>query len=250
MSPSLLILGGTTEASDLAQVLADRNIKAVFSYAGRVGTPRAQPLPTRVGGFGGVEGLVAFLKDNAITHVIDATHPFASGMSRNAVAACQEATVPLAALTRPAWAPVKGDQWREMADIDAAVSALDTPGKRVFLALGRMHLPAFANQPQHHYLLRLVDTPEAPPLPDCQVVVVRGPFNTADDTALMQGHQTDLLICKNSGGSGARAKLDAARALNIPVLMIARPDLPPRTELETPAQVLDWLSHSGADLGV
>jgi len=250
MSPSLLILGGTTEASDLAQVLADRGIRAVFSYAGRVGTPRPQPLPTRVGGFGGVDGLTAYLRDHDITHVIDATHPFASGMSRNAVTACQRAGIPLAALTRPPWQPTSGDQWRTVADIDAAVSALDGPAKRVFLALGRMHLSAFARQPQHHYLLRLVDQPDTPPLPDCTVVVARGPFNTGDDTALMQDHRTDLLICKNSGGSGARAKLDAARALGIPVLMIARPDLPQRLELATPDQVLDWLSHTGADLGV
>lgn len=212
--------------------------------------PRAQPVPTRVGGFGGVAGLVGFLEGNNITHVIDATHPFAVGMSRNAVQACREVGVKLAALTRPAWQPGQGDQWRQVADIDAAVAALDGPAKRVFLALGRMHLPVFAAQPQHHYLLRLVDRPDSPPLPQCDVVVARGPFDAAGDRALMRHYETQLVVCKNSGGSGARAKLDAARCLHLPMLMIDRPALPERTELSRPAQVLDWLGHAGTDLGV
>jgi precorrin-6A/cobalt-precorrin-6A reductase len=250
MTPTLLILGGTTEASDLAVAVADQGIRAIFSYAGRVGKPRVQPVATRVGGFGGVDGLAAYLTANKITHVIDATHPFAQGMSRNAVAACAQVDVPLSALSRPAWQSVDGDQWRDAADIAAAVAALQGPAQRVFLALGRMHLAAFATQPQHHYLLRLVDTPDSDPLPDCKVVVARGPFDVGDDIALMQHHEIQLVVCKNAGGSGAKAKLEAARHLHLPVLMIARPDLPKRREFARVDQVMDWLSHEGTDLGV
>ncbi len=247
---TLLILGGTTEASALASAVAGRGIRATFSYAGRVARPRAQPIPVRVGGFGGVAGLVSYLRENAITHVVDATHPFAAGMSRNAVLACAEAGLPLAALSRPEWQAENGDQWRDVADMDAAVAALAGPPKRIFLALGRMHLPAFTAQPQHHYLLRLVDQPDTAPLPDCQVVVARGPFDVAGDTALMQRHRTQTLVCKNSGGSGAQAKLIAARSLGLPVLMIARPALPERLEMTRTGQVLDWLDHRPTDLGV
>lgn len=250
---SVLILGGTSEASALAILIAQAGIRAVFSYAGRVGAPRSQPLPTRTGGFGGVSGLVRYLQDNAISHVIDATHPFAAGMSRNAVDACAQTGVALVALTRPAWQPVAGDQWRDVADIDGAVRALDTPPGRVFLALGRMSLAAFTAQPQHHYLLRLVDRPADVPLPDCHVVVARGPFDLASDTALLKNHNIDLIVCKNSGGGGAEAKLIAARALGLPVLMIARPRPPRRAEFHHPQQVLDWLAradHPGTDLGV
>jgi precorrin-6A/cobalt-precorrin-6A reductase len=250
MTPTLLILGGTTEASDLARAVADRGINAIFSYAGRVARPREQPIETRVGGFGGVDGLVAYLTANIITHVIDATHPFAQGMSRNAAIACARAGVPLAALSRPAWQRINGDQWREVADIDAAVQALQGPAQRVFLALGRMHLEAFTAQPQHHYLLRLVDAPDREPLPDCEVIVARGPFDLDGDIALMRRHGTQLVVCKNAGGVGARAKLDAARHLGLPVLMIARPELPERQEFARVDQVLDWLSHAGTDLGV
>ncbi len=204
----------------------------------------------RVGGFGGAEGLASYLRDHSITHVIDATHPFAAQMSKNAVAACHEINVPLAALTRPAWRVQEGDQWQQVPDIDAAVSALAGPEQRVFLAVGRMHLEDFAAQPQHHYLLRLVDEPDGLPLPHCEVVVSRGPFTEADDRALMQRHGTELVVSKNAGGTGARAKLDAARALGLPVLMIDRPTLPKRTELSSVTQVLDWLSHSGVNLGV
>ncbi len=248
--PNLLILGGTTEANALAKSVAERGIAAIYSYAGRVVTPRPQPLPVRVGGFGGVEGLVHYIRDHAISHVIDATHPFAAGMSGNAVAACQKSGIPLAALTRPAWQPRSGDRWQNVPDISSAVKALGGPARRIFLAVGRMHLADFAAQPQHHYLLRLVDEPDSLPLPHCDVVVSRGPFSVEDDRALIAHHQSELIVSKNAGGTGARAKLDAARSLGLPVLMIDRPVLPQRTELSSVAQVLDWLDHSGVNLGV
>ncbi|GGH32915.1 precorrin-6A reductase [Cribrihabitans marinus] len=246
----LLILGGTTEAGELAQTIAGTGIRATYSYAGRVGTPRPQPVPTRSGGFGGVAGLVRYLRDAQVTHVVDATHPFAARMSRNAHAACAETGVPLVALTRPPWTEGSGDRWTHVPDIDAAVAALSGPVRRVFLAVGRVHLDAFAAQPQHHYLLRLVDDPDAPPLPDCTVIVDRGPFDLAQDTALLRAHRIDLVVSKNSGGSGARSKIDAARALDLPVLIIDRPELPERTELHEPERILDWLAHSGVNLGV
>ncbi|MES0861907.1 cobalt-precorrin-6A reductase [Ruegeria sp. SCPT10] len=242
--PKLLLLGGTTEANALARSLAERGMNAVYSYAGRVDNPRPQPLPVRVGGFGGVDGLAEYIRDNAITHVVDATHPFAAKMSANAIAACKVADVPLAALTRPAWSPQQGDRWQHVPDIPAAVAALDGPVRRVFLAVGRMHLQDFAAQPQHHYLLRLVDEPETVPLPNADIVVSRGPFTVEGDVELMKNHGTELVVSKNAGGTGARAKLDAARTLNVPVLMIDRPSLPPRHELSSVDQLLDWLAHS------
>ncbi len=228
----------------MAKAVADRGIAANYSYAGRVDNPRPQPLPVRVGGFGGAEGLARYIRDHGVSHVVDATHPFAAQMSRNAVQACDETGIPLAALTRPAWTPQNGDCWTHVADIAAAVDALSGASQRVFLAVGRMHLGDFAAQPQHHYLLRLVDKPESLPLPDCDVVVSRGPFTVEDDRALMAQHGTELVVSKNAGGTGARAKLDAARALGLPVLMIDRPVLPQRTELSNVADVLDWLGHS------
>ncbi len=248
--PNLLILGGTTEANALAKSVAGQGVPATYSYAGRVNSPRPQPLPVRVGGFGGADGLARYIRAHGISHVVDATHPFAAQMSGNAIAACRATDIPLAALTRPAWHPQPGDIWRHVPDIAAAVEALSGHPQRVFLAVGRMHLEDFAAQPQHHYLLRLVDEPDGLPLPKTDVVVARGPFTEADDRALMQRHGTQLVVSKNAGGTGARAKLDAARALGIPVLMIDRPVLPERTELSGVAQVLDWLAHSGVNLGV
>lgn len=230
--------------------MADLGLAATYSYAGRVDNPRPQPLPTRVGGFGGAVGLADYICDNRITHVIDATHPFAAQMSRNAVAACQQTQTLLAALTRPKWEPGPGDQWKHASDIPDAVAALAGPSRRVFLAVGRMHLAEFAGQSQHRYLLRLVDAPDVLPFADCDTVVSRGPFTIEGDIALMRQHQIELVVSKNAGGIGARAKLDAARALGVPVLMIDRPKLPQRVELEDVPQVLDWLAHSGVDLGV
>jgi precorrin-6A/cobalt-precorrin-6A reductase len=250
MPPHLLILGGTTEAAALARAVAEAGIAATLSLAGRVASPAPQPLPMRVGGFGGAEGLAGYLRAHGISHLVDATHPFAAQISANAVAASAATGVPLIALTRPPWHDGPGDNWMRVADVAGAVVALAGPRQRVFLAIGRQNLDAFSAQPQHFYLLRLVDPPTAPlPFPDHHAVIDRGPFTVDGDRALMQAHGIDLLVSKNSGGTGARAKLDAARTLGLPVLMIDRPALPPRREVGSVAAVLDWLGH-GADRGV
>lgn len=230
------------EASALAAALAARGIPATLSYMGRVERPKPQPVPVRVGGFGGVPGLVDWLRAHRVTHLVDATHPFAARMSANAVAAAAETGVPLVALVRPPWQPGPGDRWQRVPDIAGAVAALDGEGRRVMLAIGRMHLAEFAAQPQHDYLLRLVDPPvEPPPLPRHTVVIDRGPFSAAADRALMVEHRVDLVVSKNAGGAGAVAKLEAARDLGLPVLMIDRPVVPPRPEVGSVGAVLDWI---------
>lgn len=243
-----LVLGGTTEASALARRLAAAGADAVFSYAGRTEAPVAQPLPMRVGGFGGVDGLVSYLRDENIGAVVDATHPFAAQMSRNAIVACAQAGVPLLGLERPAWVAGDGDSWSHVGSMEAAVQALPDAPARVFLAIGKQNLTGFAAKP-HHYLLRLVDAPEAPPLPDCTVILARGPFDAESDKALLIQHNISHIVAKNAGGAGAEAKLIAARALGLPVILIDRPSLPARAVVGSVAEVLAWLGHS-ADLGV
>ncbi|MFY0615709.1 MAG: cobalt-precorrin-6A reductase [Hyphomicrobiaceae bacterium] len=251
MNHNLLILGGTTEASHLARAVAEAGLNATLSYAGRVERPKPQPVAHRVGGFGGTAGLEAYLRDNRITHVVDATHPFAAQMSRHAVIACAASGVPLIALTRPVWQQQPGDSWRSARDITSAIDSLALPPRRILLAIGRQNLESFAAQPQHHYVLRLVDPPVTPPpLPSHTFIVSRGPFTVADDTALMLDHGIELVVAKNAGGDGASAKLEAARNLGLPVVMIARPALPPRNEVYSVNAVLQWLGHAGADLGV
>ncbi|WP_145110965.1 cobalt-precorrin-6A reductase [Cereibacter sediminicola] len=245
----ILLLGGTTEASRMARALAETGLPSVFSYAGRTAAPVAQPLPVRVGGFGGAEGLAAYIRAEGISHVIDTTHPFAAQMSRNAVEACDATGTALVALERAPWVAGPGDRWIRVPSVEAAAEALPEAPARVFLAIGRLHLAAFAGRPQHHYLLRLVDPPEALPLPQAQAVIARGPFTLAEDLDLLRRHGTEWIVAKNAGGEGARAKLDAARELGLPVVLIDRPAIPPRPRAETPEAVLAWLAHP-ADLGV
>lgn len=247
----VLLLGGTTEASLMAKTLAGAGRDAVFSYAGRTDALLAQPLPTRIGGFGGVDRMADYIRCNGITHVIDATHPFAAQISRNAADACAKAGVALIGLVRPAWQPAPDDRWQSVADIDAAVAALPDQAARVFLAIGKQNLGAFAIKPQHHYLLRLVDPPTAPlPLRDAQAVIARGPFDLAGDLALLRDHRITHIVAKNSGGAGAVAKLIAARQLSLPVIMIDRPAPAQPLIVSTPDQVMDWLDHAGTARGV
>ncbi len=246
----VLLLGGTTEAGQMAHALANAGIDAVYSYAGRTNAPVSQPLPTRVGGFGGVTGLIAYLGGKKITHVIDATHPFAAGMSTNAFAACRGSALPMIRLEREPWVACNGDHWRMVPRIEDIPAALPDAPARIFLAIGKQQIGFFTAKPQHHYILRLVDAPDAPlPLPKTTVLLARGPFTIEGDTALMRDHAVTHVVAKNAGGTGARAKLDAARALGLPVIMTDRPVLPGDNIAQDVAEVMTWLHHK-ADRGV
>lgn len=226
----------------MARALAEAGVDAVYSYAGRTESPVAQPLPVRVGGFGGVEGLAAYLKTGGITHLIDATHPFAARMSRNAVEACEATGTPLIALERDPWRAGDGDRWTHVPDLAAAVAALGDTPRRVFLAIGRQNLAAFVGAPQHNYLLRLVDPPTEPlPLPQAQAVIARGPFTVEGDRALLRDHRIEVIVAKNAGGAGAEAKLVAAREAGVPVVLIDRPRVPDRPVARTVGEVMGWL---------
>lgn len=238
----VLLLGGTTEATQMARALAEAGVDAVYSYAGRTEAPVPQPLPVRIGGFGGVAGLVGYLRAGGISHLIDATHPFAAQMSRNAGEASAATGIPLIALEREPWQAAEGDCWTHVPDLAAAVTALGEVPRRVFLAIGRQTLDAFAGAPQHHYLLRLVDAPTAPlPLPLAEAVIARGPFTVEGDRALLEAHRINVIVAKNAGGAGAEAKLVAARELRLPVVLIDRPTLPPRRVARSVGEVMIWL---------
>jgi precorrin-6A/cobalt-precorrin-6A reductase len=240
----ILILGGTTEARRLAEHLALRpDLAVTLSLAGRTAAPAALPVPTRVGGFGGAEGLAAFLEAQAIDVLIDATHPYAAQISANAAEAAACTRVPLLAIERPAWEPIDGDRWIEVADMPAVVAALGTVPHRVFLTLGRNELRPFEAAPQHFYLVRSVDPVEPPlALPDAVYLTGRGPFNEAAEHALLVQHRIDVIVAKNSGGAATYGKIAAARLLGLPVIMLQRP--PPRAEAaRSVEEVLARLDH-------
>ena len=238
-----LVLGGIADASLLAAEIARAGIDGVYSYGGRTRTPADQPLPTRIGGFGGVSGLVDYIRRERITHVIDATHPFAAEMSRHAIEACTETCTPLIALERAPWHKTPGDIWIEVGDIDAAVAALPETPANVFLAIGRQHVAPFAARLQHAYTLRFVDPPEAPLPFAADVIVSRGPFTLDGELEMMRRRGIAWIVARNSGGDGARAKIDAARRLGLPVIMISRPALPERPRVESVTEVMQWLGH-------
>jgi precorrin-6A/cobalt-precorrin-6A reductase len=242
----VLILGGTTEARRLAERLAPRaDLDVTLSLAGRTSRPVPHPVPLRVGGFGGPAGLAAHLTSERIDRLVDATHPYAAQMSAHASEAARRAGVPLLALRRPAWQPVAGDRWTEVADTPAAARALGEAPRRAFLALGRNEIAVFEAAPQHHYLVRSVD-PVEPPLavPSATYIQARGPFREEDDRALLAAHRIDVVVSKNSGGDAAYGKIAAARTLGIAVILLRRPALPEVAAVETVDDAVAWLAHS------
>jgi precorrin-6A/cobalt-precorrin-6A reductase len=240
-SARILILGGTGEARELAAELAAAGTDVISSLAGRVSRPRLPDGPVRIGGFGGAEGLAAFLRDERVTHLVDATHPFAAGITANAARAAADAGVPRLVLRRPAWEA--DPSWDTVPDIQAAAEAvLVWPGDAVFLTTGRRDLDAFAADDRHRFLVRTVDPPEGPAPPRMTLLLDRGPYTVAGESALISEHQIGLLVTKNSGGPMTAAKLAAARNLGIQVVMVARPPLPPGSAVAaTVPEVLRWL---------
>ena len=244
--PRVLILGGTAEARLLAERLAGRSdLTITLSLAGRTASPARQPVPVRVGGFGGSAGLALYLADDSIDALIDATHPYAAAISANAVEAARKSGVAFVALRRPAWRAIAGDRWTEVSDVHAAIRALGIAPRRVFVTLGRNELKPFLDAPQHHYLIRSVD-PVDPPLvlPHAAYVIGRGPFSEADDRALMLGRGIEILLAKNSGGTASYGKIAAARTLGIGVILLHRPPLSSAPAVETIEDAIAWLDHT------
>ncbi|MER9054719.1 cobalt-precorrin-6A reductase [Mesorhizobium sp. M0904] len=245
MTHRILILGGTTEARQLAGKLAARaDISVMLSLAGRTENPAAQGVPVRVGGFGGAGGLAAYLRQNKIDLLIDATHPYAAQISANAAEAARMTGVPIVALRRPGWEAVEGDRWTLVDTVASAVTALGSVPRRVFLALGRQEVAAFEAAPRHHYLIRSVD-PVEPRLavPDAAYLLARGPFHEVDERALLESRGIEVVVSKNSGGEATYGKIAAARALGVEVIMIRRPALPDVTSAETIESLAAMVDH-------
>jgi precorrin-6A/cobalt-precorrin-6A reductase len=242
----VLILGGTAEARQLAERLAQRaGLDVTLSLAGRTASPVAHPVPIRVGGFGGAEGLADYLVAERVDALIDATHPYANIISENAVAAARKTRVPFVVLRRPPWSAVTGDRWIEVSDARAAADAIGQDSRAVFVTIGRNELAPFARAPQHRYLIRSVDPVEPPlRLPHVTYITARGPFSEANDHALMTQHKIEVVISKNSGGSAAYGKIAAAHALGIEVVMLRRPPALDAPSVNTIEDALAWLDHA------
>ncbi|MEM7172125.1 MAG: cobalt-precorrin-6A reductase [Pseudomonadota bacterium] len=245
----ILILGGTLEANKLAAALNEQAVlEVITSLAGRTAKPKAIAGQVRVGGFGGADGLKAYLKDQAINLMIDATHPFAAQISSHAAAAADQAGIPLLRLCRPAWQAAPNDRWIGVDGLGGAAKALRDAGSRVLLTTGRQGLGAFSSLKDHHFVVRLVDAPrEALPLPSYEVELGRGPFSLQEEVALLERHSIHVVVAKNSGGPSTAAKLDAARTLNLPVIMIERPRAGSMTghEVETVEAAEAWIGKNG-----
>ncbi|QNP69035.1 cobalt-precorrin-6A reductase [Streptomyces roseirectus] len=261
----VLILGGTTEARELAAALSGvpvdgargsgvpvngvpvsgvrvNGVQVTISLAGRVSRPAAHAGDVRVGGFGGAAGLAAWLREHRVTALVDATHPFAVRITRNAVAAAAETGVPLLVLRRDGWTAGPGDRWHDAGSLAEAAELVPRLGRRVLLTTGRLELAAFAHVTGVHFVARSVEPPE-PPLPaDCDVLLTRGPFTLDDERRLLRDRRLDLVVTKDSGGAATAAKLVAAREAEVPVIVVRRPPVPSGVPVVGDVGgALDWL---------
>lgn len=241
----VLILGGTGEASILAvQAAGIAGVEVIFSLAGRTRQPATINLLTRIGGFGGVEGLVNYLQTNAIALLLDATHPYATQISFNAATAAQIGNIPYLRLVRPAWQATKEDRWIEVENLQAAAQVLPALAKRVFLTIGRQELSTFADLQNIWFLMRTIEPPTANLLiPKGEIILAKGTFAVSDERELLQKARIDAIVSKNSGGEATYAKIIAARELGLPVVMVTRPVLPKCNCFNNVESILDWLNR-------
>lgn len=249
MSLQILILGGTGDAARLAAgINADPKFAVTTSLAGRTENPKKLAGKVRVGGFGGIVGLVDYLRESRIDVLVDASHPFAAQIRRHAMAAAAKAKIPLLRLERAAWARMRGDRWHEVDDLGEAAKLSPKLGHRAFLTVGRTELTSFSDVTGVHFLVRLVDPPASPlPLADFEIMLERGPFDETEELQLMRMRHVDLVIAKNSGGDATYGKIAAARELKIPVILQRRPALPsgyaPAAMVETAEAAMEWLDR-------
>ena len=244
---AILILGGTTEGYELAEKLETREGGLVISsLAGRTSSPRMPQGQVRIGGFGGVPGLIHYLTTHNIAAVIDATHPFARRMGWNAAQACADTHTPLVRLERPAWHPGPGDRWHSVQTWDQAVALVGQNSKRVLLAIGRQELAPFATLTEPFFLIRSVEQPDPmPPFVNAELLLARGPFTVEDERRLLKDNLIDTVVCKNSGGNATDAKLTAARELGVQVIMLDRPARPDVPTVASVGHAVTWLYGRG-----
>lgn len=228
----ILILGGTAEARELAERLIGLGHEPITSLAGRTQDPVKPPGALRVGKFGGIPGLVGYLKAHAIDRLVDATHPYAGLISINAVGASHAAGVPMVRCMRPAWVEPPGAGWLHVSDLAAGARALPT-GAQVLVTTGHEGLEALLRRDDCDFVVRLIERPDAPLPRHAKLLLSRPPYTFASETALMQTEDITHLVTKNSGGWQTHAKLEAAQALRVTVIMVARPSYPPAREVGT-----------------
>ncbi|WP_082772261.1 cobalt-precorrin-6A reductase [Actinoplanes sp. TFC3] len=262
----ILLLGGTTEARALADRVAGegpaaraglarealdggafadgdsgRGVEVVSSLAGRTSAPLLPRGEVRIGGFGGVDGLKRYLHEQRIDALVDATHPFAATMTSHAVAAAEATGLPLLILRRPGWTAQTGDVWHRVESVPAAAALVPSIGERVFLTTGRQSIAAFAELDTCWFLSRSVEAPAPPVPPRLEILLDRGPFTIDGERDLLRRHRVDVLVTKNSGGD--TAKLDAARAEAVPVILVDRPPLPKSVPTApTVEEAIIWLN--------
>jgi precorrin-6A/cobalt-precorrin-6A reductase len=237
---TIVILGGTAEARQLAAALVADGVDVISSLAGRVGSPRLPPGRVRLGGFGGAGGLAEYLRREQASGMVDATHPFAARISANAVQAAGRTGTPLVRLERPGWGEdPRAASWIWVPDADAAREAADS-ARRPFLTTGRQSLSAFGTWADRDVVIRLVEPPSNQLPPRWTVISSRGPYSYSGERQILSEHAVDVLLSKDSGGTHTVAKLDAAGDLGIPVVIIARPELPPARIVSTVAEAAAW----------
>jgi precorrin-6A/cobalt-precorrin-6A reductase len=224
--PHILLLAGTYEARQLARQIPERfpGIRVTASFAGVVTDLPDLGITTRIGGFGGADGLATFVKTENVTIILDATHPFAVQMSRNAADVANLLGCSLIRLERPAWNAEPTDPWLSVRSVEDAVQSLPS-GARAFLAIGRKELPAFYKRRDIFGLARMIEPPPGP-LPDgWSLVLSRPPQTVEEEKTLFKNHRISHVVTKNSGGSRSFAKIAAARQLKLPLIVIERPVL-------------------------
>ncbi len=245
----VLLLGGTTEATALAAAIGERHpgsIDLTVSFAGRTSAPTAPHGAVRVGGFGGVDGLVAYLVEHGTAAVIDALHPFAAVMPFHAAEACRRTGVPLLELVRPPWLPAGGDDWRCTKSVAEAAAVLaDLVVDQALLTIGRQELDPFRTLTGTDLLVRTIEPFDLTGAWSARPLLARGPFTLGGEIDLLRRERIEAIVSKNSGGTATAAKLAAARALGLPVVMVDRPSRPDVEQTASVEDALAWLLAGG-----
>lgn len=245
-SNTILLLGGTTEAYSLAEKLKLLEIPVLSSLAGRTKHPRLPVGRYRIGGFGGINGLVETIRNEHINLIIDATHPFAETMTDHAWRAAEIVNINYIRFERPIWQQQAGDRWQIVHSLDEAVNAIP-PNSRCFLAIGRQHLSPFLSRKDVHFVARMVELPDDLITEKNIEIMLAKPGSLEEECKFLKDKQFNTMVCRNSGGSASYQKLKAAHEIQLPVIMINRKPLPNVLSFNSESTLIDhvvqFLTH-------
>ena len=245
MTVNILILVGTGDSLKVADELCLHAEFKVYIFLDKRSRLRSNSkVAGEISSLRNEEFFHRFLIENGIEALIDASHPFDKESTELCKRVSKLADIKLTHFLRPPWTPTIDDNWTSVRTLDEAAKIIPD-GSNVFIATGRIGLEKFSKLTSSKFFIRRLGKVKLQcPLDNGKFIYGNPPFSLKDEISLFRSLKIDILVIKNVGGDGSFAKVEAARAMNISVIMIERPKESPINAITTIPEIFKWMDHN------